>query len=229
MSGAVCASYTSRRLATASARSSSRWYRSQASPVLLHGEPSYGLDVSWNERPHPRQIQRPARRRISSSRGTSNEMTLSSGAPTSASMPSRASACAMVRGKPSSMKSSVRPVSASRIMPMTTASGTRSPASMNVLASTPSGVPSATAARSRSPVDRCSSPRSLRNSACVPLPAPGGPNSTRRAIAGILRTSASSAGPPSGAWCRVRRPPRSAARCRRRARRTRSTPAGTGR
>ena len=49
---------------------------------------------------------------------------------------------------------------------------------MAALARSPTSVLAATAARSMSPVDRCTSPSaSAISGACVPLPAPGGPNS----------------------------------------------------
>ena len=56
-------------------------------------------------------------------------------------------------------------------------SGTSLPASMYRRASMPSGVPSRTAARNRSPVATIGIPsRSARIGACVPFPAPGGPS-----------------------------------------------------
>ena len=66
----------------------------------------------------------------------------------------RASACAVVRGKPSRMNPSLdsSPWSSASIIEMITSSGTRSPASMKRLASTPSGVPCLTFSRSMSPV-----------------------------------------------------------------------------
>src|SRR3989441_7360266 len=57
-----------------------------------------------------------------------------------------------------------------------TASGTSFPSSMNFLASRPSGVPAATAARRMSPVVIFGSPsRSARILPCVPFPEPGAP------------------------------------------------------
>src|SRR6266487_4998751 len=57
-----------------------------------------------------------------------------------------------------------------------TASGTSFPSSMNFLASRPSGVPVATAARRMSPVVLFGSPsRSARILPCVPFPEPGAP------------------------------------------------------
>src|SRR3954471_24262983 len=61
----------------------------------------------------------------------------------------------------------------------TTASGTSSPRSMMCLTRAPAAVPSATASRSMSPVDNCGiAKRSTIRVACVPFPAPGGPNRT---------------------------------------------------
>src|SRR5437762_5297829 len=60
-----------------------------------------------------------------------------------------------------------------------TESGTRSPRSMYAFASSPRFVPSRRAARRTSPVAILGSPRRADSrSACVPLPAPGGPSST---------------------------------------------------
>src|SRR5207247_11005576 len=57
-----------------------------------------------------------------------------------------------------------------------TVSGTSLPSSMNFLASRPSGVPVATAARRMSPVVIFGSPsRSARILPCVPFPEPGAP------------------------------------------------------
>src|SRR6476620_8365966 len=61
----------------------------------------------------------------------------------------------------------------------TTSSGTSSPRSMMFLTRNPEAVPSATASRSMSPVDNCGmEKRSTIRVACVPFPAPGGPNRT---------------------------------------------------
>ena len=66
--------------------------------------------------------------------------------------------------------------SRSRNIAMMRSSDTRSPRAMIALASSPSGVPSRTAARSMSPVAMWARPRSdAMRAACVPLPAPGGP------------------------------------------------------
>ena len=70
-----------------------------------------------------------------------------------------ASAWLSLRGKPSSRnpsRASASPIR-SMIMPTITSSGTSSPASMYRLASMPSSVPSATCARSMSPVEMCGS------------------------------------------------------------------------
>ena len=89
----------------------------------------------------------------------------------------------VVRGKPSSRKPSLASGSASRsrTMLMVTSSGTSLPASMYRLASTPRGVPWETFARKMSPVEIFGTERcAAMNSACVPLPAPGGPTRTSR-------------------------------------------------
>ena len=131
-----------------------------------------------------RHNQRPPSRRISSSSGTSSETTASSGAPSSSSITSSASAWATVRGNPSSRKSSgasVQPAADHADHDLVRAPAR--PSFMKRFASTPSAVPSATSWRRMSPVARCVRPRSaLSRSACVPLPAPGGPNSASRAI-----------------------------------------------
>src|SRR6267142_2838246 len=75
-------------------------------------------------------------------------------------------------------------------MPMTTSSGTRSPRSMISFDLFPRSVPAAMAARSMSPVDNWGSRHSAcRIFACVPLPAPGGPNRIRF-IARLFRPGA---------------------------------------
>src|SRR3954451_18387089 len=100
----------------------------------------------------------------------------------SLSASSSASAWAIVRGKPSSRKPSAASSLCRRSMttPVMTSSGTRSPASMKVLACLPRSVPSLTAARSMSPVDRYRRGKSWRRRlAWVPFPAPGGPSRMR--------------------------------------------------
>src|SRR3977135_1746303 len=75
-------------------------------------------------------------------------------------------------------------------MPITTSSGTSSPRSMIAFDFFPSSVPAAIAARSMSPVDNWGSRQSAcRIFACVPLPAPGGPNRIRF-IARLFRPGA---------------------------------------
>src|SRR5262245_57429127 len=64
-------------------------------------------------------------------------------------------------------------------MPIIVASSTSLPDSITFLAARPSGVPSCTACRRMSPVEILGTPRVRANrSACVPFPAPGGPNIT---------------------------------------------------
>ena len=97
----------------------------------------------------------------------------------------------MVRGKPSRTKprfasgSSIRSATIRR----TSSSGTSPPISMIPPACAPTAVPARTADRHISPVDRCEIPsRSEMRTACVPLPAPGGP----KMISCILRNPYSS-------------------------------------
>src|SRR5688500_7306599 len=64
-------------------------------------------------------------------------------------------------------------------MPIMTSSPTRLPASIVALATSPRPVPAWTASRRMSPVEIFGSPCVLASrSACVPLPAPGGPSIT---------------------------------------------------
>jgi hypothetical protein len=90
-----------------------------------------------------------------------------------------ASACGMVRGKPSNRKPLAQSGCAMRSLtrPMMMSSLTRPPLSITFLAARPSGVPALTAARSMSPVEICGMPYFWQmKPACVPLPAPGAPN-----------------------------------------------------
>ena len=65
----------------------------------------------------------------------------------------------------------------SAMMPTTISSVTKAPESIAALAFFPTSVPAATAARSMSPVESCGMlSLSTIFGACVPLPAPGGPN-----------------------------------------------------
>src|SRR5258707_12092958 len=82
--------------------------------------------------------------------------------------------------RPSSTRPAARgSLNACLMMPMMTASGTRSPRSMYPLASRPSAVPARMAARSSSPVERVGTPSAAASSgAWVPFPAPGFPKST---------------------------------------------------
>src|SRR4051812_31584702 len=119
---------------------------------------------------------------MTSSSGTSMSRTAVSLRPTFSSASARASAWVIFRGKPSSRKPSwaSAPSRASRITPTMSPSGTRLPASMCSLACRPSSVPSATAARRMLPVAKYGRPKSsVRRSAWVPLPAPGGPTRMR--------------------------------------------------
>src|SRR3989338_6128657 len=94
-----------------------------------------------------------------------------------------ASAWAVVRGKPSSIYPDLQSPSFNlfSIIPITTSSGTSPPASMYDFAFIPSWVLSATAFLKISPVDTCGILYFfVINFACVPLPAPGGPNKINR-------------------------------------------------
>jgi hypothetical protein len=89
-----------------------------------------------------------------------------------------ASACGMVRGKPSKRKPLAQSACTMRSFtrPMMMSSLTSAPASITFFAATPSGVPALTAARSMSPVEICGMPYFWQICvACVPLPAPGAP------------------------------------------------------
>src|SRR5713101_541099 len=127
-------------------------------------------------------------RSMTMSVGTSISRASSTGR--SANTRSSATAWRKVRGKPSRTNPSSRgPSSAKRSSTkrITVSSGTSSPASMYRLASMPAGVPSAAAARNSSPVEKCSVPNSsARRAACVPLPAPCLPRSTRRGPCAVM-------------------------------------------
>ena len=65
------------------------------------------------------------------------------------------------------------------MMPSMMSSATSWPASITIFAARPSGVPAATASRSRSPVETWGTPwRACKRCACVPLPEPGAPSRT---------------------------------------------------
>src|SRR6266850_3790428 len=103
-----------------------------------------------------------------------------------------ASACGIVRGKPSKRYPFLQSRSFSRSLtrPMMMSSETSWPASMTFFAATPSGVPALTAARSMSPVEICGIPNfSQMKPACVPLPAPGGPRRIKRITAASCQHS----------------------------------------
>ncbi len=77
------------------------------------------------------------------------------------------------------------------ITPTTRSSETSPPASITSFACLPTSVPAATAARSMSPVLSCGMPSaSTILGACVPLPAPGGPNRIMILRAAIETTGA---------------------------------------
>src|SRR4051795_2635890 len=92
-----------------------------------------------------------------------------------------ASAWPAERGNPSSRKPSSPSSSIlSKIMEITSSSGTSLPLSMYSLACRPRSVSCRLCSRRRSPVPMYGSPKSsVRREACVPLPAPGGPSRIR--------------------------------------------------
>ena len=127
--------------------------------------------------PHRVQTIRNPSRRTSSDSGTMMSITMSGERPTMTW--SSDLACGTVLGKPSS----INPLLASSrfirswTIPIITSSLTSSPRSIIALARSPISVPALTASRSMSPVEIFGIPFSFANrSACVPLPAPGGPS-----------------------------------------------------
>ena len=125
----------------------------------------------------------PDSRRTTSSSGTSISSAAVTRRPSSESCSSSALACSIVRGKPSRMKpswasSSLQPLGGHRDDQVV---GHQVAGVHELLA--PCGrarSPSLTLARSMSPVEMNGSWKSVRRrSACVPLPAPGGPNRIR--------------------------------------------------
>ena len=108
--------------------------------------------------------------------------------PRSSICSSSASACAVVRGKPSRMKPSRASSCSRRSAAIATirSSGTRPPASICALAALPSSVPSLTFVRNMSPVEMNGRRKSSRSrSAWVPFPAPGGPIKMRLSSGGM--------------------------------------------
>src|ERR1700712_3208847 len=100
------------------------------------------------------------------------------------------------RGKPSRMNPSATSSSLRRssTRALVRDAGTRSPASRYFFASSPNLVPLLMLWRKRSPVETCGIPSfSTSFSACVPLPAPGGPSRTNL-TSGTLRSCAASTG-----------------------------------
>ena len=166
----------------------------------------------------PRSRARLSARSMPTSSGTSKKRIASRPRPMPPSIASSASACARLRGKPSSTKPPCG-VGLRRAAPRSSRSSARRararPDAMISPTCRPSSVPSACAARNMSPVETCGMPYSAEmRFACVPLPAPCGPR-TSRFTARSPRRSASSSATPSGASCRARRRRRSAPRCRR--------------
>ena len=120
-----------------------------------------GGDVyTLNTRPQPSQIRRPVRRLNRMPRSRFNSTTASSGCRARPAVASSASACAMLRGKPSRMKPLAR-----RAAPAARGSCRarwhRRPACPRPWPPSPAGrarSPSLTASRSKSPVDICGTP-----------------------------------------------------------------------
>lgn len=116
-----------------------------------------------------------------------------------------ASACGMVRGKPSNRKPLAQSASVMRslIRAMMMSSDTRPPLSITPFTCWPSGLPALTAARSMSPVEICGMPNfSVMNRAWVPLPAPGAPSRITR-IDMLLRIGKRKSGSASWGQSRI--------------------------
>mmetsp|Transcript_14054 Transcript_14054/g.46875 ORF Transcript_14054/g.46875 Transcript_14054/m.46875 type:complete len:206 (+) Transcript_14054:357-974(+) len=153
------------------------------------------LFAAWYDRPDSLCTQRPQMRSSSSASSTIKATTIETASPVSESRASSARAWASVRGKPSRMKPFAQSAARMRssMMPITSASETSSPRFITLSASTPTGVPSATAARSMSPVESCGVPsRSTTTGACVPLPDPGGPSMIVMTRAGAAEAAGAS-------------------------------------
>src|SRR6476646_2339206 len=119
----------------------------------------------------------------------SNTITAAIVRPSPTSISSSATAWGSVRGKPSRSTPALvsAPPRRSLNIAMIRSSETRSPRAITAFASSPSGVPSRTAARSMSPVAMCARLRSAATrEAWVPLPAPGGPIKIRSSAIGLL-------------------------------------------
>src|SRR2546428_472509 len=175
MSGAVCLSYVSIRFRTTSSRSSARM---TSGVPHLSQTPAFfgGFMKMWYTVSSFGHTLRPVFRLISSS-GSRKKFTAAS----SFVNFDNASACAIVRGKPSRMKPFFASGSFSRrsVIAITMSSGTSCPASMYAFAFFPRSVPCATLCRKKLPVEMCGTPRYAASfAAWVPLPAPGGPSKT---------------------------------------------------
>ena len=113
-----------------------------------------------------------------SSSSVTTEMTASIASSFLERISSRASAWAMVRGKPSRINPLEQSsfVKRSSTILIVTESGTSAPASIYVLASCPKGVPFFMFSRKISPVEMCAKPYVSFNTAqAVPFPDPGAP------------------------------------------------------
>src|SRR2546428_1873664 len=175
MSGAVCLSYVSIRFRTTSSRSSARM---TSGVPHLSKTPAFfgGFMKMWYTVSSFGLTLRPVFRLISSS-GSRKKFTAAS----SFVNFDNASACEIVRGKPSRMKPFFASGSFSRrsVIAITMSSGTSCPASMYAFAFFPRSVPCAALCRKKLPVEMCGTPRYAASfAAWVPLPAPGGPSKT---------------------------------------------------
>ena len=166
---------------------------------------------------------RPSIRSVATSSGRSKKRIASSSRPISLSISSSASPCASLRGKPSRTKplACVGRGRAARGSARSSARRERArPRRGSARPAARASVCAAIAARNMSPVEMCGIPYSAATRfACVPLPAPGGPR-TSRFTSGSPRRSASSSATASAASCRARRRRRSAPTCRRARRRS---------
>mmetsp|Transcript_95271 Transcript_95271/g.275329 ORF Transcript_95271/g.275329 Transcript_95271/m.275329 type:complete len:216 (-) Transcript_95271:17-664(-) len=160
-----------------------------------------GENFAWYDRPLSLCVQRPQIRSSRISDGTSKAKIFVTASPFFARSSSKALACSTVLGKPSKTKPFAQSGFAilSAIMPQTISSETRPPDSMTAFACFPTSVPSATAARSISPVLSCGAPTfSTTFGACVPFPDPGGPKSITIVRAPAGATAGAAAGAAAG-------------------------------
>ena len=123
-------------------------------------------------------MERPVIRATRAASSTFISITDANDWPHSFNRTSSATACPNVRGNPSKIKPpAFASDSFSRIKPITMSSVTKSPRAITSATFRPISLPLLLASRNISPVDSCTMSRvSTRCRACVPFPAPGGPN-----------------------------------------------------